>query len=90
MPAMPDTPAPYVPIDCEFHDVLEATATRRATVVIRFLDDAGLPQQRDTRIVTLSAHDGIEYAELATGERVRLDRLLTVDGIALADFHTPD
>ena len=28
MPAMPDTPAPYVPINCEFHDVLEATATR--------------------------------------------------------------
>lgn len=87
---MPDTPAPYVPIDCEFHDVLEATATRRATVVVRFLDHAGLPQQRETRIVTLSAQDGIEYAELATGERVRLDRLLTVDGIALADIRTPD
>ncbi|KRA51032.1 hypothetical protein ASD77_15480 [Pseudoxanthomonas sp. Root65] len=90
MPAMPDTPVPYVPINCEFHDVLEATATRRATVVIRFLDDAGLPQQRDTRIVTLSARDGIEYAELATGERVRLDRLLDVDGTALADFATPE
>ena len=87
---MPDTPAPYVPIDCEFHDVLEATATRRATVVIRFLDDAGLPQQRDTRIVTLSVRDGIEYAELASGERVRLDRLLSVDGVVQAAFPATD
>lgn len=83
---MPDPSAPYTPINCEFHDVLEATATRRASTVIRFIDDDGHAQVRDTRIVTLSARDGIEYVELGTGERVRLDRLVAIDGTALADF----
>ena len=83
---MPDPSAPYTPINCEFHDVLEATATRRTNTVIRFVDDDGITQVRDTRIVTLSARDGIEYAELGTGERVRLDRLVAVDSISLADF----
>lgn len=83
---MPLPSDPYTPINCEFHDVLEATATRRANTVIRFIDDDGVTQVRDTRIVTLSARDGIEYAELGTGERVRLDRLVAVDGVSLADF----
>jgi Rho-binding antiterminator len=83
---MPDPSAPYMPINCEFHDVLEAAATRRANTVIHFVDDEGRAQVRDTRIVTLSARDGIEYAELGTGERVRLDRLVLVGGTALADF----
>ena len=83
---MPRPSDPYTPINCEFHDVLEATATRRANTVIRFIDDDGVTQVRDTRIVTLSARDGIEYAELGTGERIRLDRLVAVDGVSLADF----
>lgn len=84
------TSTPYTPINCEFHDVLEATATRRATVDIRFLDETGVLQQRDSRIVTLSAQDGVEHAVLGTGERIRLDRLVSVDGQALADFTLPD
>ncbi|KRA42466.1 hypothetical protein [Pseudoxanthomonas sp. Root630] len=80
---------PYTPINCEFHDVLEATATRRTEAVIRFLDDDGATQERETRIVTLSARDGVEYAELGTGERIRLDRLIAVGGSVLADFAPP-
>lgn len=86
---MPHPTDPYTPINCEFHDVLEATATRRTAAVIRFLDDDGTPQERETRIVTLSARDGVEYAELATGERIRLDRLIAVGSNALADFASP-
>jgi len=86
---MPHPTDPYTPINCEFHDVLEATATRRTDAVIRFLDDDGAPQERETRIVTLSARDGVEYAELATGERIRLDHLIAVGDSALADFSSP-
>lgn len=86
---MPDTLAPYLPVNCEFHDVLEATATRRAAVVVRFLDEDGVMQQRTCRIVTLSARDGVEQVEFDTGEHVRLDRLVSVDGKALADFPAP-
>ena len=86
---MPHPTDPYTPINCEFHDVLEATATRKMAAIIRFLDDDGAPQERETHIVTLSARDGVEYAELGTGERVRLDRLVAVGGDLLADFAPP-
>jgi Rho-binding antiterminator len=80
---------PYAPINCEFHDVLEATATRRSTASIRFMDEDGAQQQRNARIIALYANGGSEYAELDTGERIRLDRLVSVDGEVLADYTPP-
>ncbi|MBD9436238.1 hypothetical protein IB223_09050 [Pseudoxanthomonas sp. PXM03] len=80
---------PYAPINCEFHDVLEATATRRSTASIRFMDEDGVQQQRNARIIALYANGGSEYAELDTGERIRLDRLVSVDGEVLADYTPP-
>lgn len=86
---MPRPSTPYAPINCEFHDVLEATATRRRTASIRFTDEDGVPQQRNARIIALYANGGSEYAELDTGERIRLDRLVSVDGEVLADYTPP-
>lgn len=86
---MPDSRAPYLPVNCEFHDVLEATAMRRTAVEVRFLDDDGVMQQRTCRLVTLSAREGVERVELDTGEHVRLDRLVSVAGTALSDFPAP-
>lgn len=80
---------PYAPINCEFHDVLETTATRRSTASIRFMDEDGVQQQRNARIIALYANGGSEYAELDTGERIRLDRLVSVDGEVLADYTPP-
>ena len=86
---MPDSRALYLPVNCEFHDVLEASAMRRTTVEVRFLDDDGVMQQRTCRLVTLSARDGVERVELDSGEHVRLDRLVSVAGTALSDFPAP-
>jgi len=80
---------PYAPISCEFHDVLEATATRRRTASIRFIDVDGVLQQRNARIVALYVSGGSEYAELDSGERIRLDRLVAVDAEVLADYTPP-
>lgn len=76
----------YSPINCEFHDVLEATATRRRVAQIRYVDEQGIEQARSAKIANLFAQQGAEYLELDTGERIRLDRLLTIDGQRLADF----
>ncbi|MGO4220792.1 hypothetical protein AB4Y64_02850 [Lysobacter sp. TAF61] len=76
---------PYQPISCEFHDRLEDLATMRKRTRIQFRDEDGAQQDRDAVITDVFAHDGEEYVTINTGESVRLDRLLEVDGARLAD-----
>ena len=74
---------PYVPISCSFHDGLESLATTRKQTRIAFCTQAGDMQCRDAAIVDLFARKGAEYVVLSTGDVIRLDRLLVVDGAAL-------
>lgn len=83
-------PEDYVPINCEFHDVLESTATRRHAANIRFTDDAGTEHTVHARIADLITVDRVEYLVTDAGQRVRLDRLVSVDGVKLADFRVGD
>ena len=76
----------YQPINCEFHDLLEAAAVRRAPVLIQYRDDEGIAAALRSRIVDVFASGGAEYLRLASGDTVRLDQLIAVDGTALADF----
>lgn len=78
--------APYRPISCDFHDILEATATRRTRARIVFLDEDGGRRTVQARIVDLGAGPGGECMTLETGEVVRLDRILSVDDARLAAF----
>ncbi|HEY9100547.1 hypothetical protein [Chitinimonas sp.] len=78
--------ANYVPINCEFHDLLEVHATRRKPVTLRFVGVDGRPQQRLVGVADVYSRGGAEYLALADGELIRLDRLIEVDGVLLADF----
>lgn len=77
---------PYEPISCDFHDLLEDLATTRRWAQFRFVDEAGLPQQRQAKVLDLRSRDRVEYMVLSNGEEVRLDRLVAVDQSKLADF----
>jgi Rho-binding antiterminator len=83
---MPNDPAAYEPIRCDFHDVLEASASTRKPARVRFRDEGGVEQERTATIVDVYARDGAEYLALSTGETIRLDRLIQVDEARLADF----
>ena len=76
----------YQPISCAFHDVLEANATMRKPVQIRFRGDDGGVQERHAIVKDVFAREGSEFVALSTGETVRLDRLIGVDQARLADF----
>ncbi len=76
----------YEPINCEFHDVLESLATKQQRTEVVFLDANGTVQQRATELRDVFARDGAEYLALASGETVRLDALVSVDGKKPADF----
>ncbi|UNK48560.1 hypothetical protein MNR01_12470 [Lysobacter sp. S4-A87] len=76
----------YHPISCEFHDRLEDLATLRKPARINFRDENGADQHRDAVITDVFARSGEEYLSMSTGEIVRLDRLVDVDGARLADY----
>ena len=76
----------YHPISCEFHDLLEDLATLRKRARISFRDGSGIDQHRDTVITDVFAREGAEYLSMGTGETLRLDQLVEVDGARLGDY----
>jgi len=79
------TENPYRPISCDFHDILEAAATLRRMVHVEFLGPADDTCQRHARIVDLVTRADGEYMQLDSGESIRFDRIVSVDGVRLAD-----
>ncbi|HEY5849730.1 MAG TPA: hypothetical protein VIT62_03030 [Lysobacter sp.] len=79
---------PYHPINCEFHDRLEDLATLRKPARIGFRDESGADQHRDAVITDVFARNGEEFISISTGEIVRLDQLVDVDGARLADHES--
>ena len=76
----------YVPISCNYHDLLETLATTHKPALIRYRGVEGGVQERTAAIADVFARNGVEYLVLSTGETVRLDRLLEVDGARLSDY----
>jgi Rho-binding antiterminator len=76
----------YKPISCDFHDLLEAVATTRKSVSLRFLDEQGSLQHRNAGILDVYSRGGAEFVTISTGETVRLDRLVEVDHAARVDY----
>lgn len=76
----------YQPINCEFHDVLESLATTRKHVDVEYLDIDGVLQKQYALILDVYVRDRAEYLGLSSGETLRLDRIVAVNGIKLADF----
>lgn len=73
---------PYRPIDCGLHDELQLRAMRGRPVDLRYLAPDGTPRARVDRLVDVFTKAGAEYVDTASGEVIRLDRLVEVDGIA--------
>ncbi|NNF56823.1 MAG: hypothetical protein HKN04_01140 [Rhodothermaceae bacterium] len=74
----------YQPIACGFHDRLEDWAVRRTPVELIWYD--GDKARHTTAVIAdVYAKEGADWLRLDTGEVIRLDRLSTVDGMALPD-----
>ncbi len=78
--------APYVPIDCGFHDRLESLAVRGATCQLTVCEPGGEARTVLARILDVFADGGEEFARLGDArggsETVRLDRIYAVDGVS--------
>ena len=74
----------YTPIACGFHDRLEHAAVLRQPVEIAWRD--GLAERRaQTTVEDVFAKEGADWVRLGTGETLRADRLVSLDGHRLAD-----
>jgi Rho-binding antiterminator len=83
---MTDKPASYEPISCDYHDLLEVHATKRKPVQISFRDADGAVKLVSAVIIDVFARAGADYLALSTGETLRLDQLVEVDGAKLANY----
>ncbi len=70
----------YQPINCEFHDVIEACATLQKPTTILVKNTDGTHRAIHGIISDVFARDGVEYLKMQNDELIRLDELLVVDG----------
>ena len=72
----------YVPISCSYYDRLEAWAVRKERVHIRYMPPEHEAEVYVTGIIKdLFSKDNAEYLELTSGQRIRLDYLISVNNI---------
>jgi Rho-binding antiterminator len=72
---MPDK---YLPINCSFYDRLEAAATLKQTVTLRYKEGSA-ERIEEGIIVDLFIRDGAEYLQTERGFTLRLDDLVALD-----------
>lgn len=70
----------YKPISCSFYDELELFALRKMKVEIIFKNEEAKEQRTRSSIKTIETSKGEEFLILANGEKLRLDKLVSVNG----------
>lgn len=70
----------YHPVSCSFYDHLEALATLKRVVKIHFVNDLEDQISVEGMIVDFEIADKAEYLVLHTGQKIRLDKLINVEG----------
>jgi Rho-binding antiterminator len=73
----------YSPIDCNYYDRLEAWATLRKDCDIVWINNDRLKHQVKSKILSLEIRNGAEYLIGEQGLQIRLDQLISVNGIPL-------
>ena len=76
----------YRPINCTYYDELEALATLHRHCFIHYLAPNGQPVTAEGQIKDFFIRDKVEYLLLDSGQEIRLDCLLSVNGKALKDY----
>lgn len=76
----------YKPISCDFHDILEDAAVKRLLVDVVYQDDQDHESTVTSKIKDITVEGQEEFLILNSGEKIRLDRLVSVNHQDRADF----
>lgn len=71
----------YKPIDCGFHDHLEAAATLRRYVKLQYFTEIHEFITVMAVVKDIYTKDKMEFLVLHTGEEIRLDRIVRIDDV---------
>ncbi len=77
---MEDHHTDYQPIDCAFHDLLLDRAIRRKPSIVFYQNRSRNIILRE-RIADVFTEKGVEYLVFADDTKIRLDQIISVDGI---------
>lgn len=77
----------YKPISCDFHSELELRALHKKPVEIKFRDEKNEETSITALIDDLVTHKDGEFLILPDERKIRLDKLISVDGLKLADYN---
>lgn len=72
---------PYHPIDCSFYDRIEAAIVLRTPVLLEFVEADNSPVTKQIHLINTRIADGEEYVILENGQEVRMDRIISLNGI---------
>lgn len=75
----------YQPIDCNFYDNFEAAIVQRRSVKIEYRGLEKRPLRVETRLLDTKTHKTEEYVQFRNGDWLRLDRVVSVDGVAAGE-----
>ncbi|HRI29462.1 MAG TPA: DUF2024 family protein [Chitinophagales bacterium] len=74
-------PAVYHPISCTFHDMLLEKATLKQTCQITFFTQTNEVDSEESIIIDLFSKNGEEVLTLQSGNNIRLDKIVAVNGL---------
>jgi Rho-binding antiterminator len=74
---------PYTPISCSFYSRLEQLAISKMPVPLVYRDDEELRSLSQAIIEDVFMREKEEYLRLSSGTEIRLDSLISVNGIPL-------
>lgn len=75
----------YKPISCDYVDYIEHLATLKQEVVLQYSDDGKLKVKSKDKITTWKNEAGIEYLFTESGLKIRLDHLVSINGLGPGD-----
>jgi len=76
----------YQPISCDFYDELELLALRKTVAKIVIRTEENENKELQNVIKTFYTKDKEEFMVLGNGEEIRLDKLVSVNGIELKNY----
>jgi len=76
----------YQPINCHFYDELELLAIRQKNCLIQYQNEAEKMLEKMDVILDFKIIDKAEFMLLKSGEKIRLDKIISVDGKVLKGF----
>lgn len=75
----------YQPISCSQYDELELLAMRKTVCQIEYMDIENKASTIQDYIATLRTEKKEEFLVLGTGQEIRLDKIITINGIPIKD-----